>query len=135
MQNDDVSRLALSVTKKNFVDSAKEICSEALIMGSTDNVTVMIIDLRQVNFYRWNVIFHLDYKKFNLLHFLSCNYAIWYFFMPMTLKLKKNFLFFHYTHFLIFYQNLHFLHVVFLFLSYLLIFVFFYVLWKYVRNS
>ena len=52
MQNDDVSRLALSVTKKNFVDSAKEICSEALIMGSTDNVTVMIIDLRQVNFYR-----------------------------------------------------------------------------------
>ena len=63
MQNDDVSRLALSVTKKNFLSSAKEICSEALIMGSTDNVTVMIIDLRQVRFYKRNLIFHLNHKK------------------------------------------------------------------------
>ena len=46
MQNDDVSRLAMSATKKNFLASAKEICSEALLMGSTDNITVMIVDLR-----------------------------------------------------------------------------------------
>lgn len=46
MENNDVSRLAIEATKRNFLASAKELCSEALIMGSTDNVTVMIIDLR-----------------------------------------------------------------------------------------
>ena len=44
MRNEDVARLCL--TSKNFLTVAKELCSEAMIMGSTDNVTALVIDLR-----------------------------------------------------------------------------------------
>jgi protein phosphatase 1L len=44
MRNEEVARLCL--TSKNFLTVAKELCSEAMIMGSTDNVTALVIDLR-----------------------------------------------------------------------------------------
>lgn len=44
MRNEDVARQVLS--SKSFLTVAKELCSEALIMGSTDNVTALVVDLR-----------------------------------------------------------------------------------------
>ena len=34
------------LSSKSFLTVAKELCSEALIMGSTDNVTALVVDLR-----------------------------------------------------------------------------------------
>jgi protein phosphatase 1L len=46
LRNDDVAKLVWSVASKDFVNVAKMLCSEALIMGSTDNVTAVVVDLK-----------------------------------------------------------------------------------------
>jgi serine/threonine protein phosphatase PrpC len=48
MSNDDVGKfVASNIVKMNdFNTIAKNLCNEALILGSTDNVTVLVIDLR-----------------------------------------------------------------------------------------
>lgn len=46
MQNEEVSRLVLQATGRSFLSAAKELCAEAMIQGSTDNVTALVIDLR-----------------------------------------------------------------------------------------
>lgn len=45
LQNDDVARL-VDVAKSDFVNLARILCNEAIILGSSDNVTAVVIDLR-----------------------------------------------------------------------------------------
>ena len=47
LRNDEVARFINSATQLNFISAAKELCSEALMLGSTDNVTALVIDLRK----------------------------------------------------------------------------------------
>lgn len=46
LENEDVAKLVLSSSRENFVDVAKKLCIEAAIMGSNDNVTALVIDLK-----------------------------------------------------------------------------------------
>lgn len=46
MHNEDVARLVLQAAGRCFLTSARELCAEAMILGSTDNVTALVIDLR-----------------------------------------------------------------------------------------
>eukprot|EP01039_Chlorochromonas_danica_P002129 gene2129-2323_t len=46
LENEDVAKLVLSSSRENFVDVAKKLCMEAAIMGSNDNVTALVIDLK-----------------------------------------------------------------------------------------
>lgn len=46
MQNDEVGRL---VTNSNFTDVAQALCNEATLLGSTDNITVQVINLKMPN--------------------------------------------------------------------------------------
>ena len=34
------------IGNKDFINCAKFLCSEALLAGSTDNITVVVVDLR-----------------------------------------------------------------------------------------
>lgn len=45
LRNDEVAKLVLKHAK-NFVDISKELCGEAILMGSADNVTALVIDLK-----------------------------------------------------------------------------------------
>ena len=51
MYGTDVGKLVYSSANRDFIGAARHLCSEALIMGSTDNITVVIIDLRFVCIY------------------------------------------------------------------------------------
>ena len=44
MTNEYVAKFLLNVS--NFTDAAKELCYEAAILGSSDNVTVVVVDLK-----------------------------------------------------------------------------------------
>lgn len=44
MSNEDVARYLTNVPC--FTDVAKELCYEATILGSSDNVTVVVVDLK-----------------------------------------------------------------------------------------
>ena len=46
LENEDVAKLVLSNGTKDFVNVAKKLCIEATIMGSSDNVTAMVVDLK-----------------------------------------------------------------------------------------
>ena len=46
MHNQDVSRLVLDAAGRSFLTTARELCAEAMILGSTDNVTALVVDLR-----------------------------------------------------------------------------------------
>jgi len=46
MENEDVAKLVLR-NAKDFLNVSKRLCTEAIIMGSTDNVTALVIDLKQ----------------------------------------------------------------------------------------
>lgn len=46
MKNEDVAEVVLS-SHKDFINAGKAVCSEAIIMGSTDNVTTLVVDLKQ----------------------------------------------------------------------------------------
>jgi serine/threonine protein phosphatase PrpC len=45
MENEDVAKVVLNC-RKDFLNVSKTLCTEALIMGSADNVTVLVIDLK-----------------------------------------------------------------------------------------
>ena len=45
MSNEDVAEIVLS-SAKDFLEAGKAVCNEAIIMGSTDNVTTLVIDLK-----------------------------------------------------------------------------------------
>lgn len=45
MENDDVAKLVIK-NRKDFLNIGKILCTEAIIMGSTDNVTALVIDLK-----------------------------------------------------------------------------------------
>ena len=44
MSNEDVAKYLMNVTC--FTDIAKELCYEATILGSSDNITVLVVDLK-----------------------------------------------------------------------------------------
>lgn len=47
MQNEEVGRFVQSsITKSGFETAARVLCDEAIALGSTDNVTALVIDLR-----------------------------------------------------------------------------------------
>ena len=46
MSNEDVARFLMNVS--NFSQVAKELCYEATILGSADNITVVVVDLKSV---------------------------------------------------------------------------------------
>ena len=49
MQNEDVAKLVMSSSPfKDFLNIGKKLCTEAIILGSTDNVTALIVDLKYV---------------------------------------------------------------------------------------
>jgi serine/threonine protein phosphatase PrpC len=45
LENEDVAQLVLS-SAKDFINIAKKLCTESAIMGSNDNVTALVIDLK-----------------------------------------------------------------------------------------
>lgn len=45
MENSEVAKLVLK-WKNDFINIGKKLCNEAIIMGSTDNVTALVIDLK-----------------------------------------------------------------------------------------
>lgn len=45
IENDDVAKIVLR-NSRDFLNVAKRLCTEAIIMGSTDNVTALVIDLK-----------------------------------------------------------------------------------------
>ena len=48
MRNDDVARFVMSSANRSFLDCVRDLCNEAMVLGSTDNVTALVIDLRLV---------------------------------------------------------------------------------------
>lgn len=46
LRNDEVGKLVYNAANKDFLNCAKCLCSEALIAGSTDNITALVVDLR-----------------------------------------------------------------------------------------
>ncbi len=46
MDNEYVGKLVLNGAKTSFLTIAKTLCTEAIILGSADNVTAMVIDLK-----------------------------------------------------------------------------------------
>lgn len=44
MSNDDVARFVFNL--RDFTNVAKDLCNEALYLGTTDNVTAIVVDLR-----------------------------------------------------------------------------------------
>ena len=49
LSNEQVAKLVRNTASRGFLECAKVLCSESLIMGSTDNVTVLVVDLRYQN--------------------------------------------------------------------------------------
>ena len=49
MNNLQVAEFVQDLSRRNipFINMAREICNEALLRGSTDNVTVILVDLRE----------------------------------------------------------------------------------------
>jgi protein phosphatase 1L len=47
MRNEDVGRLVKDINEKDFINIAKIICQEASLLGSTDNITALVVDLRR----------------------------------------------------------------------------------------
>ena len=45
MENEYVAKMVMS-NSKQFLDVAKTLCSEAIILGSQDNVTVLVVDIK-----------------------------------------------------------------------------------------
>lgn len=45
IENEDVAKIVLR-NGRDFLNVAKRLCTEAIIMGSTDNVTALVIDLK-----------------------------------------------------------------------------------------
>lgn len=45
IENEDVAKIVLR-NARDFLNVSKRLCTEALIMGSTDNVTALVIDLK-----------------------------------------------------------------------------------------
>lgn len=45
MENEDVGHYVLN-SRKDFLNISKKLCAEALILGSADNVTVLVIDIK-----------------------------------------------------------------------------------------
>jgi serine/threonine protein phosphatase PrpC len=45
IENEDVGKIVLR-NARDFLNVAKRLCTEAIIMGSTDNVTALVIDLK-----------------------------------------------------------------------------------------
>ena len=46
LKNEEVGKLVYNAANKDFINCSKFLCSEALIAGSTDNITVVVVDLR-----------------------------------------------------------------------------------------
>ena len=46
LRNDEVGKFVMGYKDKKFSNVARDLCFEAIILGSTDNVTVQVIDLR-----------------------------------------------------------------------------------------
>lgn len=46
LSEQEVGRVVIERASRDFLGCAKALCSEALIMGSTDNVTALVIDLK-----------------------------------------------------------------------------------------
>jgi serine/threonine protein phosphatase PrpC len=49
LKNEDVAKFVLNYRDKKFSNVARDLCFEALILGSSDNVTVQVIDLRKAS--------------------------------------------------------------------------------------
>ena len=47
MSNEDVAKFLMNVS--SFTDVAKELCYEATLLGSLDNITVVVVDLNSSN--------------------------------------------------------------------------------------
>lgn len=45
IENEDVAKIVLR-NARDFLNVSKRLCTEAIIMGSTDNVTALVIDLK-----------------------------------------------------------------------------------------
>lgn len=46
MDNEYVAKLVLENAKYSFINIAKQLCAEAIILGSSDNITALVINLR-----------------------------------------------------------------------------------------
>lgn len=47
MSNDEVAKLVMNSSPfRDFINIGKKLCTEAIILGSTDNVTALIVDLK-----------------------------------------------------------------------------------------
>jgi serine/threonine protein phosphatase PrpC len=48
MRNEEVAEVVLlkALSEKDFINAGKAVCQEAIIMGSTDNVTTLVVDLK-----------------------------------------------------------------------------------------
>lgn len=49
LNNDQVAKFVSKA--QDFVQCAKDLCSEALLCGSSDNITALVIDLKYVSFF------------------------------------------------------------------------------------
>lgn len=46
MDNEEVARFVLRHVNTDFINVAQKLCREAMMMGSGDNVTVLVIDIK-----------------------------------------------------------------------------------------
>ena len=49
LRNEDVARFVLGYKDKKFTNVARDLCFEAIILGSTDNITVQVVDIRRLD--------------------------------------------------------------------------------------
>lgn len=49
LPNEHVAQIVSQYAKIDFVSAARRLCEEALFLGSTDNVTALIVDLRSAS--------------------------------------------------------------------------------------
>ena len=47
LRNEDVARFVMTYKDKKFTNVARDLCFEAIILGSSDNITVQVVDLRR----------------------------------------------------------------------------------------
>jgi serine/threonine protein phosphatase PrpC len=47
MKNEDVARFVMNYKDKKFANVARDLCFEAIILGSSDNITAQVVDLRK----------------------------------------------------------------------------------------